>query len=81
MRRLPARGLYIIKVSVKHLRSEISAGLHIRTDSLHRFVHLNYLFEDVVFLLFFNNCHDGSTVLDEVLLPLNLERAHLLQMV
>ena len=75
------RLMQLLKLPIEHLRSEIPAGLHIGTDSLYGFVHLNDLLENVVLLLFFNNSHNGTTVLNKVLLPLNFERPHLLQVI
>lgn len=71
----------LLRFPIKHLRSEIPAGLNIRTYCLDRFIHLNDLLKDVVLLLLFDDGHDGAAVLNEVLLPLHLERAHLLQVV
>lgn len=71
----------LLRLSIEHLRSEIPAGLHIGTYSLHWFVHLNDLLQDVVFLLLFDDSHDGPAILNEILLPLHLQWAHLLQVI
>lgn len=71
----------LLQLAVKHLRSEVPAGLHIGADSLDGLVHLDDLFEEVVLLLLLHDGHDCGAVLDEVLLPLDFERAHLLQVV
>ena len=45
------------------------------------FVHLDYLLEDVVLLLLFQDRHDGAAALDEVLLPLDFKGTHLFEMI